>query len=115
MIAAGDIVVVEADEERIGRDSSLFALIRTVHGYRVQRTDRALADSIIVAAMILLNAFGIMSLLNAALLAAAALIATGCLAFRCPPGDRLGDVHRPGLCRRPGAGDDQLGARQRHR
>ena len=115
VIAAGDIVVVEADEERIGRDSSLFALIRTVHGYRVQRTDRALAASIIVAAMILLNAFGIMSLLNGALLAAAALIATGCLAFRSALRAIDWETHRPGLCRRPGAGDDELGARQRHR
>ena len=82
MVAAGDIIVVEAGEEEVGRDLSLFALVRTIHGYRVQRTDRALAASIIVAAMVLLNAFGIMSLLNAALLAAAALIATGCLSFR---------------------------------
>ncbi len=82
VVAAGDVVVVEAGEEEVGRDLSLFALVRTIHGYRVQRTDRALAASIIVASMVLLNAFGIMSLLNAALLAAAALIATGCLSFR---------------------------------
>jgi hypothetical protein len=46
-------------------------------GYRVQRTDRAIASSVIVAAIVLLSASGVMSLLNAALLAAGTLILTG--------------------------------------
>jgi len=84
--AAGDSVVLQMDPEDVdGRPDGL-ALTRRVRGYRVRRTDRALAAMVIVAAMVLLSAFGVMSLLNAALLASGALIATGCLSFRAAIG-----------------------------
>ena len=86
LTAAGDSVVLQMDPEDVdGRPDGL-ALTRRVRGYRVRRTDRALAAMVIVAAMVLLSAFGVMSLLNAALLASAALIATGCLSFRAAIG-----------------------------
>ncbi len=82
VVAAGDNVVLQSDEDAPASMADVFALVRRIHGYRVQRTDRAIAASVIVAAMVLVAAFGIMSMLNAALLAAIALIATGCLDFR---------------------------------
>jgi di/tricarboxylate transporter len=86
LVAAGDNVVLQMDpEDADGRPDGL-ALTRRVRGYRVRRTERALAAMIIVAAMVLLSAFGVMSLLNAALLASGALIATGCLSFRAAIG-----------------------------
>ena len=85
-VAAGDNVVLQMDPEDADERPSGLALTRRVRGYRVQRTDRAVAAMVIVAAMVLLSAFGVMSLLNAALLASGALIATGCLSFRAAIG-----------------------------
>ena len=82
VIAAGDIVVLQAPEEDVRTGGPALSLTRELPGYRIKRTDRALAATLIVGAMIALNALGVMSLLIAALLASAALIATGCLAFR---------------------------------
>jgi di/tricarboxylate transporter len=81
-VAAGDRVVLQMDPEHADERPDGMALARRVQGYRVRRTDRAVAAIVIVTAMILLSAFGVMSLLNAALLASGALIATGCLSFR---------------------------------
>jgi di/tricarboxylate transporter len=81
-VAAGDSIVLEVGAEQVEDRPDGLALTRKVAGYRVQRTDRAVAAMIIVGAMVLLNALGVMSLVNAALLASAALIATGCLSFR---------------------------------
>ena len=82
LVAAGDRVVLQMDPEDADERPNGLALTRRVRGYRVRRTDRAVAAMVIVAAMVLLSAFGVMSLLNAALLASGALIATGCLSFR---------------------------------
>ncbi len=81
---AGDNYVLEVSDEFFdaeGLDTE-FALIKRLRGYRVQRTGRALAAGLIVLTMIAFSAFGVMSLLNAALLAVAALFATGSLTFR---------------------------------
>lgn len=83
-VTAGDNFVLEVSDEFFESTplAAGFALTKRLRGYRIQRTDRAWAAGIIVVAMVLLSAFGVMSLLNAALLAVAALIATGCLTFR---------------------------------
>jgi di/tricarboxylate transporter len=86
LVAAGDRVVLQMDPEDADERTNGLALTRRVRGYRVRRTDRALAAMVIVAAMVLLSAFGVMSLVNAALLASGALIATGCLSFRAAIG-----------------------------
>ena len=85
-VAAGDDVVLQMDAEEAEERPDGLALTRRVSGYRIRRTDRAIAATVIVAAMVLLSAFGVMSLLNAALLASGALIATGCLSFRAAIG-----------------------------
>jgi di/tricarboxylate transporter len=83
-VAAGDNYVLEVSDDFFdaGALESEFALIHRLRGFRVQRTDHAWEAGIIVVSMVLLSAFGVMSLFNAALLAVAALIATGCLTFR---------------------------------
>jgi di/tricarboxylate transporter len=86
IVAAGDNVVLQMDPEDADERPNGLALTRRVRGYRVRRTDRAVAAMIIVAAMVLLSAFGVMSLVNAALLASGALIATGCLSYRAAIG-----------------------------
>ena len=81
-VAAGDLVVLQVDPEDVEDPPEGLVLARRIRGYRVRRTDRAVAATVIVAAMVAVSALGILSLLNAALLASAALIATGCLSFR---------------------------------
>ena len=79
----GDNVVIEVREEFLDHPHEQeFALERPLRGYRIQRVGRAVAAGIIVLGMVLLSAFGVMSLLNAALLATAALLITGCITFR---------------------------------
>jgi di/tricarboxylate transporter len=81
-LQAGDLLMLQEDEEDIERPNPAIALVRRVPGYRVQRTDRAIYAGVIVLAMVLLAAFGVMSMLNAALLASIALVATGCITMR---------------------------------
>jgi di/tricarboxylate transporter len=77
----GDAGVVEVNdaffyENRRERD---FILTKRLEGFRVQRIDRALVSIAITIAMVLLAAFGVTSMLNAALLATMAMLLTGCL------------------------------------
>jgi di/tricarboxylate transporter len=77
----GDAGVVEVNdaffyENRRERD---FILTKRLEGFRVQRIDRALVSIAITIAMVLLAAFGVTSMLNAALLATMGMLLTGCL------------------------------------
>lgn len=83
-VAVGDNYVLEVSDDFYDASGleSEFALTNRLRGYRIQRVDRAWQAGAIVVSMVLLSAFGIMSLFNAALLAVAALMATGCLTFR---------------------------------
>jgi di/tricarboxylate transporter len=82
-IAAGDNLVMEVTEEALDDPrEDLFALSRRLRGYRIQRVGRAWLASLIVLGMVLLSAFGVMSLLNAALLAVVALLIVGAIGFR---------------------------------
>jgi di/tricarboxylate transporter len=80
-VAAGDNAILEVDDAFFyeARHQLEYSLIRRLHGYRVQRTDRAIAAGIITLAMVLLAAFEVMSMLNAGLLALMAMLLTGCL------------------------------------
>ena len=77
----GDAAILEVNEAFFyeNRRETDFTLTRRLEGYRVQRADRALIAMAITATMVAVAAFGMMSMLNAALLATAAMLLTGCL------------------------------------
>ena len=77
----GDAAILEVNEAFFyeNRRETDFTLTRRLEGYRVQRVDRALIAMAITAAMVTVAALGMMSMLNAALLATAAMLLTGCL------------------------------------
>ncbi len=83
-IEAGDKAVFEVNdtffyESNLEHD---FSLTKPLMGYHLQRTDKAVEASLITLAMIAVVALGWMSMLNAALLASGAMLATGCLTLR---------------------------------
>lgn len=83
-IEPGDSAVLEVDDSffyqsQLEKD---FILTKALSGYHLQRTDRALEAGLITLAMIIAAASGWMDMLNAALLATGAMLATKCLSFR---------------------------------
>jgi hypothetical protein len=80
-VEAGDHGILEVDDAFFYevRHQLEYSLIRRLHGYRVQRTDKAVTAALITLAMVLLAAFDVMSMLNAGLLALLAMLLTGCL------------------------------------
>ncbi len=80
-LEAGDAGVVEVDDAFFyeNRRETDFILTKRLEGFRVQRIDRALVALVITVAMIVLAAVGILTMLNAALLAAMAMLLGGCL------------------------------------
>jgi di/tricarboxylate transporter len=80
----GDVVALEVGpafffSERLDAHFSLTKRFRDV---QLPRTERATLALAITGAMVALAAFGVMTMLNAALLAAAAMLATGCVTYR---------------------------------
>jgi di/tricarboxylate transporter len=77
----GDAAIVEVSDAFFyeNRRELDFILTRRLEGYRVQRVDRALIATVITATMVTVAATGLMSMLNSALLATAAMLLTGCL------------------------------------
>src|SRR5688572_8550433 len=80
-LEAGDAGVVEVDDAFFyeNRRETDFILTKRLEGFRVQRIDRAVVALVITVAMIVLAAAGVTSMLNAALLAAMAMLLSGCL------------------------------------
>ncbi|HKV33975.1 MAG TPA: SLC13 family permease [Pyrinomonadaceae bacterium] len=80
-LEAGDAGVVEVDDAFFyeNRREADFILTKRLEGFRVQRIDRAVVAIAITVAMVVLAATGITSMLNAALLAAMAMLLSGCL------------------------------------
>jgi di/tricarboxylate transporter/Trk K+ transport system NAD-binding subunit len=80
-VEAGDAAILEVAESFFyeNRREEDFTLTKRLPGYQVQRTERAVAAVVITVAMVVLAAFGVMSMLNAALLAGLAMLLTGCL------------------------------------
>ena len=80
-IKAGDIGVLEVDDAFFyeNRNEIEFSMTKRLTGTRIQRTDRAIAASIITAGMVTAAALGWMSMLNAALLASGLMLLTGCM------------------------------------
>ena len=61
------------------RSETDFTMTKAIDGFHVQRIDRALRASVITVAMVAAAAFGITTMLNAALLAIMAMLLSGCL------------------------------------
>jgi di/tricarboxylate transporter len=80
-VQAGDGGILEVDDSFFyeNQREKDFVLTKVVEGFRVQRVDRAWTASIITVAMVAAAAFGVTSMLNAALLATLAMLLSGCL------------------------------------
>jgi di/tricarboxylate transporter len=94
-LRAGDTLLLEAhpsflNERRISRD---FYLVGSIPDSEPLRHDKAFLALGIVVAMVLLAAFDVMSMLEAAILASVAMLATGC----CSPGKALRSIEWPVL------------------
>jgi len=80
-IQSGDVTILEVEDNFFyeARNQNEFLLTRRLKGYTIQRVERARIATIITVAMVLLAAFGVMSMLNAGLLAVGAMLLTGCI------------------------------------
>lgn len=80
-VEAGDSGILEVDDSFSyeNRSETDFILTKAIDGFHVQRIDRALTATVITLAMVAAAAFGITTMLNAALLAIMAMLLTGCL------------------------------------
>jgi di/tricarboxylate transporter len=83
-IKAGDIGVLEVDDSFYfeNRNEVEFATTHRLTGARIQRTDKALAATMITVGMVAAAALDLMSMLNAALLASGLMVLTGCMSLR---------------------------------
>jgi di/tricarboxylate transporter len=83
-IKAGDIGVLEVDDSFYfeNRNEVEFATTKRLTGARIQRTDKALAATMITVGMVAAAALNVMSMLNAALLASGLMVLTGCMSLR---------------------------------
>jgi len=83
-IKAGDIAVLEVEDSFYyeNRNEVEFSSTKRLTGARIQRTHRAVAATLITIGMVTVAAFGWMSMLNAALLAAGLMVLTGCMSLR---------------------------------
>jgi len=80
-VEAGDAAVMEVNDSFFyeNRRETDFIITKPLEGYRVKRVDRAIMATLITVAMVALAASGVLSMLNSALLATIAMLATGCL------------------------------------
>lgn len=80
-LEAGDAAVMEVNDSFFyeNRRETDFILTKPLEGYQVKRVDRAILATLITVAMVALAASGALSMLNSALLATIAMLATGCL------------------------------------
>ena len=80
-VEAGDAAVMEVNDSFFyeNRRETDFIITKHLEGYLVKRVDRAIMATLITVAMVALAASGVLSMLNAALLATCAMLTTGCL------------------------------------
>ncbi len=78
---AGDAMVLEVPDDffYVAQREEDFTLIKRVRGFSVQRVSRAVAAGLITLAMVVAAASGLMTMLNASLLAGTLMLLTGCL------------------------------------
>jgi di/tricarboxylate transporter len=83
-IRPGDVVALEVTPAFFfaERRQEQFSLTKRLPGVALARTKRATLALAITGTMVLLAAFGVMSMLNAALLAVAAMLISGCVTYR---------------------------------
>ena len=83
-IEAGDNAVLEVNDSFFydSRNETDFLILKRLRGYRVQRTNRAVVATLLTVAMVVVAAVGWVSVLNAALLGALAMLLTGCMTVR---------------------------------
>jgi di/tricarboxylate transporter len=83
-VKAGDIAVLEVGEPFFHENQRQieFSMVRRLTGAKIKRFDRAAYATLITIAMVVVVAFGWMTMLNAALLASGAMILTGCMKLR---------------------------------
>ncbi len=81
IIQAGDVALLEVKDRFFYRNRNEidFSITKRLRGARIQRTDKAIVASLITLAMIICVTMGWMTMLNAALLAAGAMLLTGCM------------------------------------
>jgi di/tricarboxylate transporter len=80
-VKAGDIAVLEVGEPFFNENQThmQFSMVRRLTGARIKHYDRAAYAMLITTAMVVVVAFGWMTMLNAAILASDAMILTGCM------------------------------------
>ncbi len=78
---AGDIAVLEVDDSFFyeNRNEVEFSTTKRLTGASIQRTEKAIAATVITVAMVTVVALGWMTMLNAALLASGLMLLTGCM------------------------------------
>jgi di/tricarboxylate transporter len=83
-VKAGDVAVLEVGEPFFHENQRQMELsmVRRLTGTKIKRYDRAAYATLITIAMVVVVAFGWMTMLNAALLASGAMILTGCMNLR---------------------------------
>ena len=83
-IEAGDVAIIETDEEffYVERNETDFSLIKRLTSARLKRWDKAVEAGLITTAMVVTVAMGWLPMFTAALIAAGAMLLTGCLSTR---------------------------------
>jgi di/tricarboxylate transporter len=81
IIQAGDVALLEVKDTFFyrNRNEVEFSMTKKLRGARIQRTDKAILASLITLIMVTVVTLGWMTMLNAALLAAGAMLLTGCM------------------------------------
>ncbi|HEB50857.1 MAG TPA: SLC13 family permease [Desulfobulbus sp.] len=81
IIQAGDVALLEVKDRFFYRNRNEidFSMTKRLRGARIQRTDKAIVATLITLAMIVSVTMGWLTMLNAALLAAGAMLLTGCM------------------------------------
>ncbi|MBW1750539.1 MAG: SLC13 family permease [Deltaproteobacteria bacterium] len=81
IIQPGDVALLEVEDKFFYRNRNEvdFSMTKKLRGARIQRTDKAVLATLITLAMITTVTMGILTMLNAALLAAGAMLLTGCM------------------------------------
>ena len=81
VVRAGDVALLEVADSFFyrNRNEIEFSMTKKLRGANIQRTDKACIATAITVAMVSVVAFGLMSMLNAALLAAGGMLLTGCM------------------------------------
>jgi di/tricarboxylate transporter len=81
ILQSNDVALLEVEDTFFYRNRNEidFSMTKKLRGARIQRTDKAVLATLITLAMITTVTMGMLTMLNAALLAAGAMLLTGCM------------------------------------